>query len=61
MSQVKKSPCIFTVQVFLVDHKIWRNLQSLPSKFQIIWDVLSKFSGLLKKSELYSIEFKASV
>ena len=48
MSQVKKSPCIFTVQVFLVDHKIWRNLQSLPSKFQIIWDISSKFSGLLK-------------
>ena len=36
---------------------IWR----LPSKFQIIWDISSKFSGLLKKSELYSIEFKASM
>ena len=27
MSQVKKkNPYIFTVQVFLEDHKIWRNL-----------------------------------
>ena len=26
MSQVKKNPYIFTVQVFLEDHKIWLNL-----------------------------------
>ena len=46
MSQVKKNPYIFTVQVFLEDHKIWRNL---PSWFGV-YQVNFKSSGIFRQS-----------